>query len=144
MFVIPCQCRNISGARAEITVNDDPVPVTMEETGQYSFLVKFTPTVAAAHKISFHANGRCIKTFYKHFLPGTKHLFAIYYSISTFLLAYIEKFQKNNKITMPKKIRMLNCYPSSHVVANAGLFPGYIKKIESAEICFLRRKMKIF
>ena len=75
MFLISCPNRKISNARAEITVNGNPVPLTMEENSEHSFLVKFTPVVAAPHKISFHAMGQSIKTFHKGFLPGTICLF---------------------------------------------------------------------
>ena len=70
MFVIPCQCSNVSNPKAEITVNGESVPLTMEERDQTSFFIKFTPTVAAQHKISFYASGQCIKTVFKGFLPG--------------------------------------------------------------------------
>jgi len=70
MFVVHCPCQKISHARAEITVDGNPVPLTMEQNSDYSYLVKFTPVVAAPHKISFCAMEEHIKTFYKSFQPG--------------------------------------------------------------------------
>ena len=81
MFVVHCPCQKISHARAEITVDGNPVPLTMEQNSDYSYLVKFTPVVAAPHKISFCAMEEHIKTFYKSFQPGTMLLFIFSYEV---------------------------------------------------------------
>ncbi|XP_065060278.1 apoptosis-resistant E3 ubiquitin protein ligase 1-like [Rhopilema esculentum] len=64
------ECSKIQNPMAVIMCGVDVVPSALEESSQWSFKAKFTPTSASEHDISFYANGICVKSFTKKFIPG--------------------------------------------------------------------------
>ena len=67
-----CPCSYIHNATVVINCESESelVPCTIEESSSYSFQVKFTPTIAASHRVTIFANGHEIMKFCKVFVPG--------------------------------------------------------------------------